>query len=62
MKYARIHGTDVIEICTPIEGFSIQECFHPSLSEKMVQCSDEVTALWSYNPETGEFIAPQESA
>ena len=59
MKYARIHGTDVMEVVTPIVGFSIEECFHPSLSEKMIPCPDNVTSLWTYNPDTGEFIAPE---
>ena len=61
MKYARINGTHVMEVVTPIVGFSVEECFHPSLLEKMIPCPDDVTSLWSYNAETGEFTAPQES-
>lgn len=59
--YARIHNGVVVEICKPIDGFSIEECFHPDLVDQMVLCHSEVQAGWSYNAETGEFTAPHES-
>jgi hypothetical protein len=57
--YARIHNGAVVEICVPIEGFTIEQCFHPDLVDKMVSCLPEVQAGWTYNEETGEFTAPQ---
>jgi hypothetical protein len=60
MKYARIHENKVVEICIPVEGFSIEQCFHVDLVDKMVACSSEVQQGWTYNAETGEFTAPQE--
>jgi hypothetical protein len=60
MKYARIHDGHVIEICIPVEGFSIEQCFHLDLVDKMVACSSEVQLGWAYNAETGEFTAPQQ--
>jgi len=59
--YARIHENHVVEICVPIAGFTIEQCFHIDLVDKMVPCPAEVQAGWSYNAETGEFTAPQES-
>jgi len=34
--YARVHNNVVVEICTPINGFSIEECFHPTLVDQMM--------------------------
>ena len=59
--YARIHNGVVAEICVPIAGFTIEQCFHPDLVDKMVPCPAEVQAGWSYNAETGEFTATQKS-
>lgn len=56
MKYARIHDGFVVEICTPLAGFSIEECFHADLIDKMVACDDEVQTGWSYV--NGVFTAP----
>jgi len=58
--YARIHEGVVAEICVPVEGFTIDQCFHPSLVDKMVSCGSDVQSGWTYNEETGEFTAPQE--
>lgn len=59
MRYARIQNNVVVEICVPIEGFTIDQCFHPSLVDQMVFCESEVQQGWTYNAETGEFTAPQ---
>ena len=56
MKYARIHEGNVAEICTPIEGFTIEQCFHVSLVAQMISCSDEVQAGWAYA--AGVFTDP----
>ena len=56
MKYARVHKGLVVEICVPIEGFTIEECFHVSLVDQMVACSDDVQPGWVYVD--GIFTAP----
>ena len=56
MKYARIHEGYVTEICTPIEGFTIEQCFHVSLVDQMIPCGDEVQGGWAYAD--GVFTAP----
>jgi len=67
MAYARIHDDVVVEICNPVPGFSIQQCFHVDLIDKMVFCGDDVQPGWFYEPatgrfsETGEFPAIEES-
>lgn len=55
--YARIHDNIVIEICVPIEGFTIEQCYHPDLLDKMVYCGSDVQQGWIY--ENGVFTAPQ---
>jgi hypothetical protein len=55
MKYARIQDGYVVEICIPIDGFSIEQCFHADLVDKMVACSDSVQPGWQYKAETGQF-------
>jgi hypothetical protein len=56
MKYARIHDGSVIEICVPIEGFAIAQCFHADLVAQMVPCTDDVQAGWTYAD--GVFTGP----
>jgi hypothetical protein len=58
MKYARIHDGLVHEVCVPVEGFTIDQCFHSSLAEKMVICPEEVQSGWTYAD--GVFSAPTE--
>ena len=60
MTYARILGNKVVEVVTPIEGFSIEQCFHPDLVKNMVSCPAGVQAGWSYDSETNAFTAPAE--
>jgi len=57
--YARIHEGHVIEICVPIAGFTIEQCFHPTLVDQMIPCGSDVQPGWTYNKETGEFTAPE---
>jgi hypothetical protein len=47
MKYARIHNDAVVEICTPIDGFTVEECFHIDLVDKMIPCGDDVQPGWT---------------
>lgn len=56
MKYARIQNNVVVEICTPIDGFTIEQCFHPSLVAAMTACDDSVQPGWSFVD--GAFSAP----
>lgn len=58
MAYARIQGDTVTEMVKPVDGFSIQQCFHPDLLKNVISCPDEVQAGWSYDAETGVFAAP----
>lgn len=60
MAYARIQDNTVAEIVKPVDGFSIQQCFHPDLLKNIVSCSEEVKVGWSYDAETGAFTAPPE--
>ena len=60
MAYARIQGNTVAEIVKPVDGFSIQQCFHPDLLKIIINCPDDVQAGWSYDAETGAFTAPPE--
>ena len=55
MAYARIQDNTVVEIVKPVEGFSIQQCFHPDLLKNIIPCSDDVQSGWAYKPETGQF-------
>ena len=53
--FARISNGIVQEIVNPVEGFSIEQCFHADLVNKMVVCSGDVQVGWFYKPETGQF-------
>lgn len=54
--YARIHEGHVVEICVPIAGFTIEQCFHPTLVDQMIPCGSDVQAGWTYA--NGVFTAP----
>lgn len=55
MAYARIQNNIVAEIVKLVDGFSLQQCFHPDLVKNIVSCSEDVRAGWAYKPETGQF-------
>jgi hypothetical protein len=59
MKYARIHEGTVVEICVPIEGFTIEQCFHVDLVDQMAACADNVQTGWTYAD--GVFTDPNAS-
>ncbi len=42
MKTARIVDGIVAEILTPIEGFALSQCFHPSILAACVSVPDEI--------------------
>lgn len=60
MSYARIQDNTVVEIVKPVDGFSIQQCFHPDLLKSIFSCPDNVQVGWSYDADTGAFTAPSE--
>ena len=47
MKYGRFHEGVLIEIFTPPEGFSIEECFHASVAFELVP--DDAMQGWVKN-------------
>lgn len=57
MAYARIQGNAVVEIIKPVDGFSIQQCFHPDLLKNIFYCPDDVQAGW-VRQEDGTFVDP----
>lgn len=59
MKTARIQNNVVAEILVPVEGFTIDQCFHPSILAQCEQVEDEVQANW-VKQEDGSFAAPVE--
>lgn len=45
-KMARIQNGVVAEIMIPIDGFALEECFHPSILAQCVSVEDDVEAGW----------------
>lgn len=45
-KMARIIDGRVDEIIVPIEGFTIEECFHPDVLTQYVSVADDVQPGW----------------
>ena len=54
--YARIHEGHVVEICVPVQGFTIEQCFHPTLIDQMIPCGSDVQVGWTYV--NGSFVEP----
>jgi hypothetical protein len=59
MKTARIVNGVVAEILTPVEGFTLDQCFHPTILAACEQVEDEVQVGW-VKQEDGSFAAPPE--
>ncbi len=59
MKTARIQNNIVVEILTPIDGYRIEDCFHPEILAACEQVEDEVQPTW-VKQEDGSFAAPVE--
>ena len=47
MKYAKLIGNQVSEILVAIDGFTIEECFHPEVLVGIIPVPDEVQNGWS---------------
>lgn len=58
MKYARIVELTAVEVFTPPEGFTLDECFTAELVAQFVPCPDEVQGGWILQDD-GTFIAPE---
>jgi hypothetical protein len=56
---ARIVNDTVVEILTPISGFSIEQCFHPSILAQCVDLEHGMQVGW-VKQEDGSFAAPEE--
>lgn len=56
--YARIHNDVVIEILTPVSGFTVEECFHRDLLDACAQVDSDVQVGW-LRQEDGTFTPPQ---
>ena len=54
--YARIHNNEVVEIVSPVAGFTIEECFHPDLHSQFVACGSAVKVGWTYVNDS--FVEP----
>lgn len=57
MANAKIVNNVVVEILKPIEGFSIEQCFHPLILKDTVYVSDDVQLGWVLQ-ENGTFLDP----
>ena len=57
MKYARIQNDTVAEILEPVPGFTVEQCFHPSLIAMCEMVSGDVQAGW-LRQEDGSFADP----
>ena len=57
MKARIVNGT-VVEILTPISGFSIEQCFHPSILAQCVDLEHGMQVGW-VKQEDGSFAAPE---
>jgi len=60
MKMARITGGIVGDVIVPVDGFRIEECFHPDLLAQYVAVDDDVQAGWVLT-EDG-IVAPEPEA
>jgi len=60
MKMARITGGIVGDVIVPVDGFRIEECFHPDLLAQYVAVDDEVQPGWIVT-EDG-IVAPEPEA
>ena len=57
MAYARIQNNTVVEILQQVPGFTIDQCFHPSLIAMCEMVSDSVRPGW-VRQEDGTFADP----
>jgi hypothetical protein len=57
MKTVRVHNNVVIEILEPVSGFSLEQCFHPSIFDTCSTVEDDVQVGWT-RQEDGSWTAP----
>jgi hypothetical protein len=57
MANAKIVNNVVVEILKPIEGFALEDCFHPLILKDTVYVPDDVQVNWILQ-EDGTFAAP----
>jgi len=56
MKYARLSSEKiVIETFVPMQGFTIDQCFHPDIASQFIPVPDEVEQDW-IQQSNGVFI------
>ena len=56
---ARIEDNIVVEIFRPIPGFSLQECYHPSILEGLIEVGDlQVGDVYSSQESVPIFEVP----
>lgn len=56
-KMARIVDGVVVDVLVPLEGFTIEECFHPDLLAQYIPVTDDVQAGWILTEEG--VVAPK---
>lgn len=57
MKYARIQNNTVLEILELVQGFTLEQSFHPSIIAMCEMVDDSVQPSW-VREEGGAFVAP----
>jgi hypothetical protein len=57
MKTARIQNNAVAEILVLVEGFTLDQCFHPNILAQCQEVEDSVQAGW-VRQEDGSFAEP----
>lgn len=57
---ARIIDGKIGEILVPIQGFELEDCFHPQLIAMCVDVADDAQVGW-VQQEDGTFAAPPET-
>jgi hypothetical protein len=57
MAYARIQENTVVEILQQVPGFTIDQCFHPSIIAMCEMVGDNVRPGWT-RQEDGTFADP----
>jgi len=58
MKTARIQNNVVVEFLVPVEGFTLDQCFHSSILAQCQEVEDDVQTGW-VRQEDGSFAAPE---
>ncbi len=57
MKYAKLTNNQVTEILVAIDGFTIEQCFHPDILKDAVPVPSQVEHGWTLID--GTWTAPQ---